>query len=187
MGVTDRATFIDDDLCRHASQLEQVYLLPIEFEHAVLRVGQAGEVQAVLTEIHAEGLGIFRAHNEDLSLPFVEFIEVTAQLRHMRLAERSHEGAVEDQHNVLAAQVRKANRFASIVWEFEIGGRGVEGNFGHNFTFLPRWAILVFLGALCGESGTDIFQELLHRLHEQVGAFLMWHMTGLRDDHKIRV
>jgi hypothetical protein len=54
----------------------------------------------VLLPIGRKGFGIFRANHDHLCLPFDEFWVVLAQLRHMRLAEASDKGAVENQQHV---------------------------------------------------------------------------------------
>jgi hypothetical protein len=100
MDETRRAGFIHDDLGGHPSQLEEVDFLPVQFKHAGFRVGQADEGQIVFFPIGLKSPGVFRADHHNLRPPFDKFRIVLAQLRHVPLAERSGEGAVEDQQNV---------------------------------------------------------------------------------------
>jgi len=113
MNETRRTSFIHDDLGGHPPQFEEVDFLPVQFEYAGFRVGQADERQVVLFPIGLKSLCVFRADHHHLRPPLDEFLIVLAQLRHVPLAEWSDKGAVEDQQHVgFAAKIGKTNAFS---------------------------------------------------------------------------
>ncbi len=135
MHETRCASFIHDNLGGHSPQLEEVDFLPVQFEHAGLRIGQTDEGQVVLFPISLKSLCIFRADDHHLRPPFDEFLIVLAQLRHVPLAERSGKGAVEDQQYVgFAAKIGEANGLSLEIRQSEIRRRGIDCNSRHELT-----------------------------------------------------
>ena len=64
-------------------------------------VGQTDEGQFVFLPIAGKSAGIFGTEYQNLGILFYEFIVILAQLRHMPLAERSEETAIENQQHIL--------------------------------------------------------------------------------------
>ena len=126
--IAGDALLVDQDLGGHAAELEEVDLLAVELEDACLRVGQADKGQRLLLEVSGEGFGVFGADHDDFDIAGKELRVVLAQLRHVRAAEGSTKGAVEDQEDVLAAaEVLQADRIAVVVGQAEVGGCLVKG------------------------------------------------------------
>jgi hypothetical protein len=130
--------FVDDDLRRHAAELEQVDFLPIELEHAMLGVGQTDEWQFMIGPIILKEMLAFWANHDDLRVALNKLLVISAQLRHVLFAERSEEAAIEDQYNVfLAAKIGKPHGFIVEIIQREIRRRRVKLNFGQTF-LLPK-------------------------------------------------
>ncbi len=100
MSETHDALLVDENLRGDPSQFEQVEFLPVAFQDAISRVGQADEGEFARFPVHFEVNGIFRSDHNDLGSLRLEFRIVSTQLRHVPLAERSHEAAVKDQQHV---------------------------------------------------------------------------------------
>lgn len=84
----------------------------------------------MLAPIGFKGFGVFRADNDDPSLPLNEFQIILAQLCQMRTAEGSGETAVEYQQNIgLAFKTRQAYGLTQKIIQGEIGGEGIENDF----------------------------------------------------------
>lgn len=108
MRKTHPSFFIDNNLCRHAAELEQVDFLPIELEHAMLRIGQPDKRQLMLGPIFLKQLLALGANYQDFRVLLNKLLVISAQLRRMLLAEWSGEAAVENQYDVfLAAKIGK--------------------------------------------------------------------------------
>lgn len=91
-------------------------------------VGQANERQVVLSPIASIGVWAVRTNGEDFRVTRGEGRVVVAQAREVGAAVRSHEAAQEGQHHIpFSAKVRKSNRVAVEIRQFEIGG----GEFSH--------------------------------------------------------
>ena len=99
------ALSVDHYLGRHTSQLKQVDFLPVTFEHAGSRVGQADKGQCVIFPIRLELSRSFRTNDHNLRVAGYELIIILAQLRHMRAAEWSHKAAIENKQYILPAAV----------------------------------------------------------------------------------
>ena len=113
MDKARHACFIDQDLSGHPSQFKKVDLLPVEFEHAGCWVRQAGKGQGFLLPVGGKGFGIFRPDDHNFDVAGNKLGMVLAQLRHVRTAEWSGKGAVEDQqHILLSVKICQANGFA---------------------------------------------------------------------------
>lgn len=97
MHVSSHSSFVDDHLGGHPTHLEQVHFLPVKLEYAGCGVRQTDERQFMLPPVFPKSLSIFRSHHDHFCFPLYEFIVVLAQLRHVLLAERSGEPAVEHQ------------------------------------------------------------------------------------------
>ncbi len=124
---------INDHLRRHAAQLEQVDFLTVQLENAGGGIWQANKRQFMLLPIFTEGSGVFRSNHDDLSVPAGKFFKVTAQLRHMPLAEWSGKAAVENQQNIVfAEEVGEGDRFPAKVGKRKIRGGRIQSNNGHS-------------------------------------------------------
>ena len=127
-----RASLVDEHLRWHAAQLEEVHFLAVALQHRVRRIGQADEGQRVVLPVARECAGVLGAYHDDLDIALHELRVGIAQLRHVPSAERSNEGAVEDQEHVLAvSEVRETHRVAGEVGECEIRSDGIQGYSGH--------------------------------------------------------
>jgi len=103
MDMPDQAFFVNDHLGWHASQLEQVDLLPVTPENSGLRVGQSDKWQRIFLPILGEGCLVLRSDDDHFGLAGAKFMIVLAQLRHVPAAEWSHKAAVEDQQEISPA------------------------------------------------------------------------------------
>ena len=104
---------VDQHLGRHPSQFEQVDLLPIEFEYASGWVRQANKGQGFLLPVGGKGFGIFRANDHNFHIAGDKLLIVLAQLRHVRAAEWSGKGAVENQQHIfLSVKICQVDGFA---------------------------------------------------------------------------
>jgi len=106
MRKTHPALFIDDDLRGHAPELEEFNFLPVQLEHAMLRIGQADKRQLVICPVsHKKFFGL-RPDDNNLRFVLHELFVIAAQLRQVLLAKRSEKTAIEDEHDVcLAAKI----------------------------------------------------------------------------------
>ena len=95
MDEADDAIGLDQCLSGHAPHLEQLNLLPVQVQHGIGWIGQAGEGKVVVSKVFAEGGGIFRSDDQYDRILFYEFLLILAQLRHVRAAERSDTAAIE--------------------------------------------------------------------------------------------
>ena len=100
--VAQSAGFVDEHLGWHTAELEQVDLLAIQLEHCYASgSGKPTKGISFSTQYFSEGFCFFGADGDDFGIFRGELVIVLAQLRHVRLAEWSQEGAVEDQNDVL--------------------------------------------------------------------------------------
>ena len=133
MHKTRNAFPVNHHLGRHASQLEQIYFLPITLKHACSRVGQANKGQFVLFPLGLELLWAIRTHNHNLRVAGYKLIIVLAQLRHMRAAEWSHKAAVENKQYILpAAVISQTDHIAVEIGQLEIRCRCVNRYLWHD-------------------------------------------------------
>ena len=94
MNKTHFSLFVDEDLCGHASQLEQIDFLPVELEHLACRIGQADEGQFIFRPIEPEISRLLRPNDDNLGIALNKLLIVLAQLRQMRLAKWSKEATI---------------------------------------------------------------------------------------------
>lgn len=105
VGEADDTLAVDDQLGRHAAQLEQPDLLPIPVGYHMVRVWQADEGVPAAPPVVCEALTLVRTDDDDLRAPSNEQRVVVAHLRQVPAAERSSEPAVENQRDGLFALV----------------------------------------------------------------------------------
>lgn len=106
MTVMDKAGntgFIHNYLCRHTTQLKEIYFLPEKFQDAGFWIGQTDERKIVITPISLKGIGIFRTDDDNLGVAINKFRIIKTQLRQMRAAERSGKTAVKYQQDIGSA------------------------------------------------------------------------------------
>jgi hypothetical protein len=100
----------------------------------MLWVGQANKWKAMLLPVIHKGCCIFRPDHYDLGILHQKLFVIAAQLRHVLLAERSEEAAVEDQKNILVVfEIREADLISFEIRQREVWGWGVDFDaFVHN-------------------------------------------------------
>ncbi len=115
MSVVDEpghAHLVDDNHGGHTAKLEKIYFLAVQLKYLVLRIRDPNKWQFILSPIGLERLSILGANNKNNRIQFNKLIMIIAQLRHMFLAKRSSEAAIEDQQNVLrVSKFRQGNKF----------------------------------------------------------------------------
>ena len=129
VNVARHTGLVNQHLGRHPAQLEQVHFLPVKLQHTRIRVGQADERQRMFGEVGRKRPGVFGANHDDFDVARDKLAVILAQLRHVRAAERSSEGANEDQQDVLVtAEIGQTDGVAAIVGQAEVGRDLVEGD-----------------------------------------------------------
>jgi hypothetical protein len=101
MLVTDLPSFINQHHGWHAPGSEKLDLLVIKVCNAMSGIGQADKGKLVPGPIFLEGGLVIRTHYQDYRIFCIEFVVISAQLRHMPAAEWSKKAAIEDQDNIL--------------------------------------------------------------------------------------
>jgi len=129
--IVDKAgdpSLINEYLGRHAPQLKEVDLLPVQFQHAVFGIGQTDEGQRLLMPIVSKRAGIFGTDHNHFDVAGHKFGIVLAQLRHVRAAERSGEAAVKDQKDILPTpEIGQADYAAREIGQAKLGSNLVQG------------------------------------------------------------
>lgn len=106
MGILDQALGIDHCHEWHATQLEQVDLLPVQAGDFVLGIRDPDERNALGTPVPAKFAGAVRADGDHFCCPAGELRIVVSQARQLRAAIRSGKAAQKGQHNDMAAKIR---------------------------------------------------------------------------------
>lgn len=131
--------FVDDDLRRHAAELEQVDFLPIKLKHAMLGVGQSDKGQLMISPIILKEMLALGANHNDFRVLLNKLVVISAQLRRMLFAKWSEEATIENQDDVfLAVKIDKPHRFVIKIIQRKIRRRRVKLNFRHFFA-LASW------------------------------------------------
>ena len=95
-------------------------------------IGQSRVGEVVLGEIVGKCSGIFRTEDQNGRIEGHKFIIILTQLRHVRLAKRSHKTAIEDQQNVLLPfKLRKRYVVAPVICQRKIWCGRIEFNLRH--------------------------------------------------------
>ena len=133
MRKADIALCVHDTTQGHASQLEEIHLLPVHARHAMVGIGQADEWNSFILPILFEGGRGIGSDSQDLGSAACEFIIFITQARQLRAAVRSHEAAQKCKNNrFVVAKTGKFHLGAVHILELEIGREFPRGNqFGH--------------------------------------------------------
>jgi hypothetical protein len=105
MHIPDEALGIDHCHKWHATQLEQVNLLPVQAGDLVPGIRDPDERNALGTPVPAKFAGALRTYGDHFCCPAGELGIVVSQARQLRAAIGSGKAAEKGQHNDLAAKI----------------------------------------------------------------------------------
>lgn len=125
-------------------ELEQINLLSIGLHNTMGKVRQPGKRQGILYKIARKRGNILGSNDKDNSITLSKLGKILAQLRHMRTAERSHEASIENEQDVPAIEIRKADRFTGVIDQSKIRRICFNGYFWHCGFLLLRKSIIYF-------------------------------------------
>ena len=117
-------------------------LLAIQLQHGLLGIRQPDIGQVVRPKISGKCFGIFRTEDHNGRFPFHKFIIILTQLRHMRLAERSHKTTVKhEQHMLLPLKLRQGYLVALVICQRKTRRWCVEFNLSHLLVFSNKQSV----------------------------------------------
>lgn len=120
MGIADITIRVHDTIQRHASELEEVDLLPVKQGDPVFGVRQADERNPLFLPVLLKGFSRIGSHSQDLHTPARKLIILISQARQLRAAVRSHKAAQERQNNRPAAKIRQTDAIPLDIFQLEI-------------------------------------------------------------------
>ena len=122
MRKADIALCVHDATQGHASQLEEIHLLPIHPCDAVLCIGQSDEGNSFILPILLERGRWIGTDSQYLCSALCEFFILITQARQLRAAIRSHKAAQKRKNNgLVVSKIRKSYLVAVHILELEIG------------------------------------------------------------------
>jgi hypothetical protein len=101
VNILRHAVFVDEYLRGHPPKFEDFNLLPIQFQNLMFGVWQADKWQRFVSEVLSEFFRIFGTHHDNGRFPFHKLFIILTQLRHMRLAKRSHKPPIKYKQHIL--------------------------------------------------------------------------------------
>lgn len=120
MSIADEAICIHHAAQWHASQLEEIDLLPVLQSNPVIGVRQADKRDALIAPVLLKGGRGIGSHSQDRHTAADEFLVLIPQARQLRAAVRSLKAAQECQQDRPATELRQANAFAVHILQLKV-------------------------------------------------------------------